>query len=314
MDRKTLDQFFRGDASPDQERQIVEWLEQNPANESYFNEERRLYNTLLVMDETAVLSARPKKTGSFSRLMKEVARMAAVVAVALGIGGYYYMRMARQVDSARNSITVPVGQRMDIVLSDGTKVTVNGASTLTYPPIFSGKTRRVHLTGEAFFDVTHDPKHPFMVETAKCDVEVFGTEFNVEVYQHSSEFTASLIEGKVKVYNNQNRSRDFVILGQHEQARLVDNKLVVGQIENIENLQWRNGLIGFRNASFVNLMDLFEKYYGVHVIYNTNTLPQGTFSGKIRISEGIDHAFWVLQQNAPFKYEKNSDSMIITIK
>lgn len=311
MEKNTLYQFFQGTSSREEERQIVDWLEDDPANEKIFEEERKLYNTFIMMDEKQILSEKPK-TRRLSLWTRELMRITAVLIVAAGIGWIFYYRLERRIDSSENSVSVPVGQRMEMVLSDGTKVMVNSSSTLTYPAIFSGKTRHVQLFGEAFFDVAHDANHPFIVETSQCDIEVLGTEFNVEAYENRNESVVSLVKGKVKVISNSGNF-ESVKLSPNERARLAEGVLFVDRIPEHEHFLWRDGLITFRNAGFTELMNLFEKYFGFCIVYNTSRLPTTTFSGKILISEGIDHAFWVLQQNASFRYEKAVDSMTITI-
>ncbi len=312
MDRNILYRFFEGVSTPGEDQQIVDWLDQDPANEKSFNAERKVYNTILMTDQVQPQAEKPK-TRTMPRWSREFMRTAAVLALTIGLGAHFYSRLQQRIDVAQSIISVPVGQQLNLTLSDGTQVTVNGSSTITYPAIFSTKERRVHLSGEAYFAVTHDQKHPFIVETSDYDVEVLGTEFNVEAYENSGEFVASLVNGKVKV-TNQDDPAESIVLMPGQQARLAEGRLVVGEIPAYEDFLWRDGLIAFKQASFVDMMELFEKYYGVHIIYNAGALPKGTFSGKIRISEGIDHALWALQQNSSFVYEKNADSMIITIK
>lgn len=313
MDKNVLYRFFEGVSTPEQERLIAEWIDHDPTSERIFNAERKIYNTLMMMDRKDLPAVGKPKTRRIPRWTRELMRTAAILALTVGIGYRFYADLERRMDVAQTSIYVPVGQQLDITLSDGSKVTVNGSSTITYPAIFSGNQRRVQLSGEAYFAVNHDSKHPFVVETSKYDVEVLGTEFNVEAYENSGKFITSLVHGKVKVTNNDD-PEESVVLMPNQKVQLAAGKLVVETIPEYENFQWRDGLIAFKQATFVEMMELFEKYYGVHVLYNAARLPKTTFSGKIRISEGVDHALWALQQSAPFRYEKNADSMIITIK
>lgn len=313
MDRNTLYHFFSGASTSEEDRQIVEWIDQDPANEKTFNKEREIYNTMLLMNEEDFAAARRPKKLRMPRWTKELMRTAAAVFLTIGVGYYFYSGLERQLDVADNSISIPTGQQLDLTLPDGTKVTVNGASTITYPAIFAKKERRIRLSGEAYFDVTHKEDQPFIIETSKYDVEVLGTEFNVEAYEEGNQFVTSLIDGKVKVTDNDDPA-ESVVLSPNQQARLTDGKLVVGLIPEYEKFLWRDGLIAFNKATLAEMMKLLEKYYGFQIVYKIKKLPTETFSGKIRIAEGIDHALWVLQQNSSFNYEKNADTMIITIK
>ena len=316
MDRNILHSFFDGASTSEEERRIVEWVDKHPANEKTFNEERKIYNTMLMMEGAEVeklSTTRKPKIQRIPRWTREFMRTAAAVILTAGVGYYFYAGLERRLDVADTSISVPTGQQLDITLPDGTSVTVNGASTITYPAVFAKNERRIRLSGEAYFAVTHDKRHPFIIETSKYDVEVLGTEFNVEAYENSGEFVTSLVDGKVKVTGNGD-SHESVTLSPNQQVRLTDGRLVVERIPEYEKFLWRDGLIAFNKASLPEIMELFEKYYGFRIVYNIDNMPAVTFSGKIRISEGLDHAMWVLQQNAQFKYEKDTENMIITIK
>ncbi|MGY0036742.1 FecR family protein [Pedobacter sp. NJ-S-72] len=96
-----------------------------------------------------------------------------------------------------STLVVPVKLDYQITLSDGTRVWLNSASSLHFPFSFSGATREVYLTGEAFFKVAKNPDQPFIVHTNQTDVKVLGTEFNVNSYNSNITMT-SLVEGSVK--------------------------------------------------------------------------------------------------------------------
>lgn len=314
MDRNLLYRFFDGVSTPDEEKQLIEWIDRNSANEKIFNKQRKVYNTMLMMEaEDLSITRAPKaRMFRFPRWSKELMRTAAAVLLTVGVGYYFLSDPQRWIEATDTSISVPTGQRIDLTLPDGTAVTVNGSSTITYPAIFSKNERRIRLSGEAYFAVTHDEEHPFVIETAKYDVEVLGTEFNVEAYEQEGRFVTSLVKGKVRVTGHDDPS-ESVLLTANQQARRTDGKLRVETIPAYEKFLWRDGLIAFHKASLAEMMTLFEKYFGVQIIFGTEALPAVTFSGKIRISEGVDHALWVLQQNVPFQYDKDTDTMIITI-
>lgn len=311
MDKQILHRFFKGISSDEEDQQVVEWLD-NPLNKKIFEDERKMFNMLLMLDDQQG-KVKPK-TRKRSNPTKGFIRIAAILIFAiLATGIYYYSLLEQRIESYENSIYVPVGQFIGITLSDGTKVMINGSTTIKYPAIFYGKDRRVQLCGEAFFEVAEKSDCPFIVETTQYDIQALGTEFNVEAFENSELFVVSLVKGKVKVVNN-NGNPDSVILLPNTEARLTDGRLMVSKIPEHETFQWREGLITFKNATFTEIMVLFEKYFGVKIVYSTRNLPKETFSGKIRISEGINHALWVLQQNASFDYDKKINSKIITIK
>ncbi len=116
--------------------------------------------------------------------LRKAAKIAAVFLLpALLLTATYYLAIHHPQDKlAFNTVNVLYGQKVQVLLPDGTKVWINSGSTLRYPKTFHGKTREVHLTGEAFFDVTHDKNHPFIVSTSEINIRVLGTAFNVSAY------------------------------------------------------------------------------------------------------------------------------------
>lgn len=120
-----------------------------------------------------------------------------VTAVAVWLGSTYYY----DVDTKLVEMTVPENGLDSITLPDGTRVYVNGSSTLYYPKSFGHGDRDVYLLGEANFKVAKDKRHPFIVHASKLSVQAVGTKFNVNAYQGSQTVTATLEEGLVKVYD-----------------------------------------------------------------------------------------------------------------
>ncbi|WP_418992699.1 FecR family protein [Alistipes sp.] len=309
MEKELLYRFFNGEVTTGEEKRVLDWLEADPAHRQELLAERRLFDAaLLLAPRTTARTA-----WRLPRWTREVAKYAAVLLLAAGVGGAYLTQLHERLSQSFNTISVPAGQRVNLTLADGTQVCMNALSELTYPAYFAGGERKVKLRGEAFFDVSHDASHPFVVETFACDVEVLGTRFDVEARPESGEFTTSLVEGRVRVKDKKD-TRHSVVLQPSQQAAHVDGRLVVGSIPAGEQFLWREGLIAFRDASFEELLAEFEKYYGVQIEMQRKNVTGKLFTGKIRISEGVDHALWVLQRSADFTYLRNDTKDTIYIQ
>lgn len=331
MERETLHRFFAGTTTGDEDGRIVDWVESDPANERAFLAERRLWNEMVMHLESPEIesseiephlnrSAEAEKRGAeklaaerrakvFPRWAREAVRTAAVAVLLTGVGWWIGQK---RVEFGEMSVTVPVGQQIDLTLGDGTRVTLNGQSTLCYPSVFARGERRVKLTGEGYFDVEPNNKRPFVIETPSHDIEVLGTEFNVEAYGGEHDFVTSLVDGSVKISDRAYKSRPLVLTS-NQQARFSGGRMVVGTIPSHEQFQWRDGLIAFHRATMTELVAMLERYYGFEISYKP--LPtESLLSGKIRVAEGVEHALWVLQQNTPFKYEKDMENMTIKIE
>ncbi len=107
---------------------------------------------------------------------------------------------AKTIETVYNTITTPKGGQYQVSLPDGSMVWLNAASSLSFPVNFTGKQRKVSITGEAYFEIKKNRNKPFIVQAGRQEVEVLGTEFNVNSYQPES-ISTSLVAGAVKVIN-----------------------------------------------------------------------------------------------------------------
>ena len=162
-----------------------------------------------------------------------------------------------------NTITTKSGKSADMVLPDGTKVWLYADSKITYPKAFSGKERTVFLEGQAEFDVTHDPDHPFVVMTNKLDARVLGTEINVSAYPNEAGHVA-LIRGIVVVSTHADGSSVKLVPGQ---GVTVENngKLTVKEENMACYLKWKEGLLYFDDVTLADVAKNLGKWYNISV-------------------------------------------------
>lgn len=176
-----------------------------------------------------------------------------------------------------NTITTPNGGQYQVSLPDGSMVWLNAASSLSFPVNFTGKQRKVSVTGEAYFEIKKNRNKPFIVQAGRQEVEVLGTEFNVNSYQPES-ISTSLVAGAVKVINTS--SRQQVILQPGKQAVLNNQQIAVNGFNEENVTSWRKGLFSYTNASLSTVMADFERWYDVEVVYEGN-IPDFDFTGDI---------------------------------
>lgn len=314
MKKEILYKYFEGTASQEEEISVYRWLDASPDNEKEFFREREFFDAL-ILSGRADQKSRLKKSGHrlIHPFIREVLKVVAIVAVTVACGLYFYISERKELLSALNTITVPMGQRVNLKLPDGTSVWLNACSEIIYPAVFSGAKREIQLKGEAYFEVVHNIESPFIVRTEKCNIEVLGTKFNVEAYPGSDEVSAALMEGSVKVTENTPLSRS-IFLKPDQEVRLKHGQLLVSPIRDYDHFRWREGLICFKNVDFNELMIRFEKCYGIQIIVENKHLEEYACSGKFRISDGVDNALRILQQDAKYTFERNEDNSVVYIK
>ena len=320
MKEETLYRYFNNEAAPEEVEQIEAWLAEDPTRQREFDAARMLFNASVLQRMHYEESARrTTRVWSLRRIARAAVRVAAALVLIAGAGyaGGMIARdgMYREMSDRLNVLEVPAGQRMSITLEDGTLVRLNGGSRMEYPLLFARGERHVKLSGEALFDVAHDEKHPFVVETFASEIKVLGTKFNVYADEENGRFTTTLAEGRIRAKNLVGNRQEQVVLNPNEMVRLINGHLVPSRVADLDALCWTEGYINIRNVAFEELMERFENAYDVHIVIDRAQLPSiGYASGKIRISEGVDFALHLLQQACDFSYTKDEATNTITIR
>ncbi|HEY8957767.1 FecR family protein [Chitinophaga sp.] len=199
-----------------------------------------------------------------------------------------------------NTLTVPKGSKpVHLLLADGTSILLNAASGITFPNAFTGNERTVSLYGEAYFEVKHDPAHPFIVKLGKSNVKVLGTHFNIRSYNDDVQTKITLIEGKVNVNNG-------MMLKPGQQAVVengMSNLLLHPDME--EALAWKNNEFNFNGWDVPAILSMLSQWYNFTIEYKTK-IPTGHFSGSIKRDNNLSQVLRILETGGlQFKIEKN---------
>lgn len=303
MNKDLLYKFFEGKTSLEEEKKIREWMEKSESNFNVFMRFRKEYDIQILRG----LNSNTGKKKIIAHLLW-TSGVAAVI-IALIIGGVYLFNLEDKTEHY-NTIIVPAGQRINLILSDNTNLWLNANSEFKYPTDFSNENRTVYLDGEAYFEVSKDENKPFIVKTSKGDVRVTGTSFNVEAYSRFDSFKTSLFKGGVDIYKEEEK---LVSLKPNQIGLLENNKLLITDISDKDQYLWREGLIAFNNKKLEEILHELEKYFDVVILINSSNLPQHTYTGKFRQSDGVDHALRVLQRSINFTFSRNEETIIINI-
>lgn len=299
--------FFLGKTTVNEEQRLMEWAKESKENEDELIRSINFYHAVHLLSDVK----RKSHIGGKSRLFSYIRNMAAVAAIF--IGGMFFSNWLLSTVAENpplQQITVPKGQRMNLALTDGTVVWLNSLTTISYDPTFKGKDRVVHIDGEAYFEVKSNKHKPFIVKTSRGEIRVLGTKFNVDAYSGGDKFVTSLMEGSIALQ----AGTENVVLKPLQMATLNETSLKVTQIENMDEYSWKEGLMTFTDASFEELMQKFEKYYGYKIVVKSNHLNAYRCSGKFRLSDGINYALNVLKETLDFTYERDMTDSVITIK
>jgi len=177
------------------------------------------------------------------------------------------------------SLITPRGGKFKIVLTDGTQIWLNSASKLMFPNRFAALERNVVAEGEMYFEVAKRKAQPFIVNSGKNQIKVFGTHFNVTNYQDDRVFKATLLEGKVAVTNG--TSSTFLQPGQQAISKHKDPHIKVLEVDTQQQIAWKNGLFSFKDTELSQVMRQISRWYDVDVKFENNP-SRHYFTGKIR--------------------------------
>ncbi|WP_343305425.1 FecR domain-containing protein [Chitinophaga niabensis] len=196
-----------------------------------------------------------------------------------------------------NTMRTPRGGEYRLQLPDGSKVWLNAASSITYPNIFTGDTRSVEITGEAYFEVAKDAARPFKVQAGNMKVEVLGTHFNINAYPGEPVIKTTLLEGAVRIQDAVLKPGQQASLATNGQFRLEDD------VETDEVMAWKNGFFQFNDADMPTVMRQLENWYDITVAYE-GRVPQRSFGGAIQRSLPLSKVLDILEENnVRFKIE-----------
>lgn len=211
-----------------------------------------------------------KKTNQVMSLYHKNWAVAASVVLLIGISLFFYQSSKSVVESKQYA--TKLGERSKIILSDGTVIWLNAGSLLKYPKEFKGDTREVYLTGEAFFDVAKDKKHPFIIHTDKMDTKVLGTSFNVNAYPDHTTQEVSVLTGKVNVKSTVTEENVYVTPGQKVIFKSKNNKLQAFKDVPVNSISlWRKNIIVFEETPLPEVIATINRNYNVAVeIKNKN--------------------------------------------
>ena len=306
MDRETLYKFFEGAASYEEEVRIRQWMEHSPENRREFLKERKIFDSMLLLgDEKTIEEKMRHKSWSLSSLGTELIKIAAAVAVTLGLSLLYQFVSDKNGVVPMQSIYVPTGQRVNITLSDGTNVWLNARTKIVYPAVFDKSVRQVAVDGEAYFDVAKDKKRPFIVETGKCNMEVLGTKFNFRDYPEDHEVVVSLLEGKVEL-NNLLKKEKEAILAPDERAILnkTNGRMTVETVTASNASQWTDGYLFFDEELLPDIVKELERSYNVTIRIANDSLNTFRFYGNfVRREQSIQEVLDALASTEKIQYK-----------
>ncbi|SDD03577.1 FecR family protein [Niabella drilacis] len=254
---------------------------------------------------------------------------AASVAALLLVGAFYFQR--RGLTTTRDTVVATkMGSKTSMKLPDGSQVWLNAGSELSYDKDFGKVNREVHLSGEAYFDVTHDAEHPFIVHTNSFNIRVLGTAFNVKAYTSDKESEATLVRGSIElsmnnedtrkillkpneklVFKKADDSREKTVRGESAMPEIRVTGLQTPFKDSVTvETQWLHDCLAFRDHKLKDIASMISRWYGVTVEINDADLKEKEFSGLFK-DESVEQVLHALKLAGGFDYTISKNKITI---
>lgn len=212
-------------------------------------------------------------------------------------------------EERKNELIVPRGGEYQIVLADGTQVWLNSATKLIFPQNFTGKERRVMLSGEAFFEVARDESKPFIVETSRMDVKVLGTRFNVNAYTDSEMVSTTLVDGSVEVASGTQKP---ITLVPGEQAYGEAGELEKREVNVRLYTSWIDGRFMFNNVELEEIAKQISRWYDVEIFFTNENVKKIRFTGGMVKFKPLDDLIRMIESTSSVCFSVKGRTIVIS--
>lgn len=211
--------------------------------------------------------------------------------------------------SGYNKIEVPKGAEYRLVLSDGTRIWLNSDTRLNYPTNFEKNVREVEIHGEAYFEVSHDTRKPFIVHIGELTVTVLGTEFNVNT-RIPTHVRTTLVEGKVQVTFKE--GIPYILTpGEMASTDVFSGQTTVEQVNIQKYIAWRHGRFCFEEATIEEIMQELSLWYDLQVEYQNQQVKQEKFSGYLPRGESVMSILKKIEQTSYVHFKMVQNKIIV---
>lgn len=313
--------YLSGEASPEQQRELLAWLEAKEENKLYFRSIKDVYD-LGRIESDIQYSRVNKQWEKFldkvfpSRPMNHwlqkgnmLLHYAAVFALGFICMQLLSLMVNQKGTPQQTKIETGVGERSKISLPDGSVVWVNACSSISYDKSFGEKNRAIKMKGEAYFEVQKDPSKPFLVQTDQFTFRVTGTSFNVYAFDDEDEISLALIEGSViaecGTYSEKLRPGEVLVYDKAH-GKVGHRKLISSSYT-----AWRYGEMFFDKMTFQELTRRLERNFNVKFKFENPKIKKESFGGSFRKYESLETIMEVISTSTPLKYRIDKDTVYI---
>lgn len=320
------------------------WIKDHEENLENFQKAVNVLNTLLhyqkikvPMDKNEALASLLEKIDAqerrtpFSQFLASFwAKAAAAILLLIGLAwGWNIVFDKRHVSEqlVYTEIIVPIGEKSQVLFSDGTHVWINSGSRFKYPVNFNNSDRNVFLEGEAYFDVKKKKGTKFTVNTQDAKIQVLGTAFNVKSYPEDKKTQTTVVRGQVRVESKISKDAPVIIYPDqmatiHEGSGITtpeiksstNNLVITNKVNSAVIACWKDDLLVFADETFEDIAIKMERWYNIKIVIDDNELKQARYNGKFVHNETIYEVLEAIKITTAINYTITPECITITRK
>ncbi|CAM4240104.1 FecR domain-containing protein [Zobellia roscoffensis] len=308
MNKRDITALAENRLSEKRKQEVIKWLLKNPKRQQQYHTIKAKY----VADKL-----KKSQNGSSDSLYKpkiyKYLGYAAILIVLLSVA-FLYQPSDNLVETEHATslmVSTSIGENRTIELSDGTVITLNANTSLSYPSTFTDDTREVTLQGEAFFNVTHDANKPFVVKTDDgMRIHVLGTSFNVKSYPEDFNMETTLVTGKVRVIEE--KDNKTVVLNPSQRATYLkkEDKIIIDKVDIKNYTAWREGKLVYDETPIREVIGDLKRKYKVSIAVASPEIMNYKYTGtfdNLTIEEILD----LFEVSSPINYKLTQNKITL---
>lgn len=239
-----------------------------------------------------------------------------IIGLVLGSGGFYFGIIRQFIQSPQMlELSGASDGKSEFLLPDGSRVSLNANTSLTYPESFSKEDRRVFLSGEAYFEVRRDEARPFLISTPVVDIEVLGTTFNVKAYPGAPFLETVLLSGKVRISRMNpvtGKSQSVILTPNHKAVFIAaEEKFILDKVDVYTAITWRSATLSFDNELLADAIRELEGRYDRKISLSED-LPENYRITMTIDQESLEEVLSIIEKTLPLAFKELGDEIVIS--
>ena len=331
VDSNLLARYLSDECSAKERAQVEDALAADPALRRRMGQLRTVWHASPVCEHTTDLDGqwnqiaqrtgigpRPADQGSLDRrivpLFSAIRRYAAVAVFLIACFATYYGLNSTQTTSEWVALQTQYGEHAQYTLSDGTTVWLDAGSTLRYPTDFTGDTRSVFLSGEAYFDVASGSSKPFLLQAEYGQITVTGTAFNVRAWPNEQKTIVSVAEGQVVLASKEDASSAVSINPGYTSSVAVNSSPSTPRPIDVQrHTAWMQRKAYFDSVPLRDILSQLERWYNVQCALEDASIAQELLTVQLD-GHSLEDALHLITTLTSLQHERVGDRIMLTAK